>query len=112
MSTLDHAARLEQVARAQLSIVLGHRAPAYSLRIRTHLDRDGRQLMLGITSLVDEITIQTVTINRGNCTFWVAATRPRLRLGQTLDGHITTDNCEPIEVEVTTDQGVWVYTFN
>lgn len=69
-----------------------------------------------VTSRADHLNIKDVTINRGNCQFVKSiadhtsvAKNGLMRFG---GRQLYLANCEPIEVEVTTNEGVGTFSFN
>jgi hypothetical protein len=116
---------------AAASLVLGL-AHSYQTRTQSHqvalpktlpisvkLDpsQDGRVLWLEVTSLVDQITVNDIIINRGNC--HLSSQLPTDENGRTLPpipyspktlkfGEFTMDLpivCQVLEADVSTDQG-------
>ncbi|WP_332605179.1 hypothetical protein [Acinetobacter sp. ESBL14] len=67
--------------------------------------------MIKIQSLVDDVSISNITVNRGNCPLLQKISNPRrLGFGQTTS--VDTNNCgkdKIIEVVVSTDQGDWKF---
>ena len=66
--------------------------------------------ILKIQSVVDEVTIQDVHLNRGNCPLYAKMNSPRKA---TFGNWISVDaNCNKnkiIEVTISTDQGDWIF---
>lgn len=73
---------------------------------------------LTLTSLENDITLQSLTLNRGNCLISMAGrgknVNKRLRYGQTLSfttpSNGSFSQCRPLELTVQTDKGD--FTFN
>ncbi|CAA0185946.1 hypothetical protein [Acinetobacter baumannii] len=67
--------------------------------------------IIKVQSLVDDVTVSNVTVNRGNCPLYQKITTPRrLGFGQTMS--VDTNNCgraKIIEIVVSTDQGDWKF---
>lgn len=67
--------------------------------------------MIKVQSLVDDVSISNVTVNRGNCPLLQKIEKPRqLSFGQTTS--VDTSNCgreKIIEVVVSTNQGDWKF---
>ncbi|MBD3666528.1 MAG: hypothetical protein HUJ16_01095 [Kangiella sp.] len=79
--------------------------------------------LLHIQSLVDELEIRSITVNRGNCTVRKTRIEKRqltvkevptlpvsIKFGERRDFALKS-GCDLLEVEVTTDKGTAVYTF-
>jgi len=63
-----------------------------------------------VVSLVDDVTIQDIVINRGNCKL-IGTGESQLGFGQSTT-YVTTPGCPDIlEVEVITNLGVWAFPF-
>ncbi|MFV5613214.1 hypothetical protein VXQ97_00605 [Acinetobacter baumannii] len=67
--------------------------------------------IIKVQSLVDDVSVSNVTVNRGNCPLYQKITTPRrLGFGQTMS--VDTNNCgraKIIEIVVSTDQGDWKF---
>lgn len=67
--------------------------------------------IIKVQSLVDDVSVSNVTVNRGNCSLYQKITTPRrLGFGQTMS--VDTNNCgrnKIIEIVVSTDQGDWKF---
>jgi hypothetical protein len=85
---------------------------AYDSNVDVNVEIDGAGSLIVVTSLRDEITVQRVTINRGNCSsqgFLTHRLPHRLLFGQ---GSVAISIlCDVREVEVVTDLGPELFTF-
>lgn len=84
----------------------------YETNVDVNVETDGVSSLVVVTSLRDQVTIQKVTINRGNCSstgFLTHRLPHRLLFGQ---GSVTMSIfCDVREVEVVTDHGPELFTF-
>ena len=69
-----------------------------------------------ITAIVDDVEVQDIIVNRGNCTVFAKNRRNRVRLPRQLHyGEYitvaTNPRCSASEIEVITDDGDWVETY-
>lgn len=86
-----------------------------SLKVSTRFDCSSSfKPCLRVQSLVDQIQIYDVRVNRGNCHSVVVSTaggsRTHLRYGESVDVMLI-PHCDPVEVRVGTSMGVFNYEF-
>lgn len=67
-----------------------------------------------VISLVDKIEVKEIEINRGNCQLYKIYRYGSLPKTITYGGHFSMTSsfeCDPRQVDVTTDNGVWSFTY-
>jgi hypothetical protein len=65
-------------------------------------------LQILVTAISDEVTIKHIILNRGNCKA-VGPTNAVIRFGQQIEYYAS---CDPIEVDVSTNNGTWTFNFD
>jgi hypothetical protein len=69
-----------------------------------------RYELLKIKALEDDVTIEEVVANRGDCRLQKVDLPLTLAFGRS--ANINAYNCDVVEVEVTTDGGTWTETYD
>ncbi|WP_151813862.1 hypothetical protein [Acinetobacter ursingii] len=65
-----------------------------------------------VQATIDQVTVQQVTVNRGQCpvAYWMQG-NPHLKFGQEVKGVLRCDANQVLQVDVTTDQGEFSFSF-
>ncbi len=99
-----------------LTACSGDYSPSIKIDTYDEYSHNSAYVEIEITAIVDDVEVQDIIVNRGNCTVFTKNRVTRVRLPRRLryGEYITVatnSRCSASEVEVITDDGDWVETY-